>query len=181
MSQSGTSQPTENLVDKLTVIAKNALVNWDLQGAELELIKYRENAVYKITDKTGKKFALRVHRLNYHSDAALQAECDWTASLTQYGISTPPVIDTNSGQCFAIVTGQGIEPRQCDLLGWVEGDPMGSIEEGVEGDIETLKRTYLWCLNRLFRSSFNLLIGVLSLIPLCGRCQLYMWLHPGKA
>jgi Ser/Thr protein kinase RdoA (MazF antagonist) len=34
------------------------------------------------------------------------------------------------------------QPRRCDILDWVEGVPLGSIEEGVSGSAEAKARTY---------------------------------------
>ena len=58
---------TANL-EQLQELATAALGNWGIQGSTLELLKHRENAVYGVTTAAGERFALRVHRKDYHTD-----------------------------------------------------------------------------------------------------------------
>ena len=43
-------------------LAQVAAAEWAMDVAQLELIKYRENAVFKLTTTAGTPFALRIHR-----------------------------------------------------------------------------------------------------------------------
>ncbi len=52
----------------MAALASAALPLWSLQGSELALIKYRENAVFKVTTQEGASYALRIHRHAYHSE-----------------------------------------------------------------------------------------------------------------
>lgn len=57
-------------VERLQQLARVALAHWGLEPATLELLKYRENAVFKVTQpSTGERFVLRVHRAGYRTDA----------------------------------------------------------------------------------------------------------------
>ena len=47
---------------RIESLAQKALHEWGIGTAELELLKYRENAVYAITTDKSEKYALRVQR-----------------------------------------------------------------------------------------------------------------------
>jgi Ser/Thr protein kinase RdoA (MazF antagonist) len=115
------------------VLAAAALQQWDLQGSEIELIKYRENAVFKIVTTDGTRYALRIHRYGYHSDDELRSELQWLVALDEAGIAVPEALPTITGEFFTHVkVDQVPEPRQVDLLAWLEGKQLGSLEEGVD-------------------------------------------------
>ena len=120
---------------RLEQLARKALELWDLgAGTELTLIKYRENAVFAVATEDG-RFVLRVHRAGYHSDSALRSELQWMAALNREGIRTPEVIPAADGAMFKVVDVSEVpEPRQVDVLAWVQGEPLGSIEAGASGD-----------------------------------------------
>ena len=120
---------------RLERLVREALPLWDMPAdAAVRLVKYRENAVYEVSDAY-RRHALRVHRANYHSDEALRSELQWMASLDEAGILTPPAIPAVDGALFRIVSVDGVdEPRQIDVLGWVDGEPIGSIEDAATAD-----------------------------------------------
>lgn len=121
--------PTEKQAHCLQDLARKALQYWDIKDAQVSLLKHRENAVFSVIDyDTGERFVLRIHRFAYHSDAALRSELQWMTALAAAGVETPPVISTNTGELFAKVKIDSIPAaHQCDLLGWVDGAPLGSI------------------------------------------------------
>ena len=103
-------------------LAEEALKRWNLEGAELTLIKMRENAVFRIDTSGGERYVLRVHRYNYHSDASLHSQLQWTAALSASGLDLPPIIPTTTGEPFCKVQSSGVpELRQVDLSVWVGG------------------------------------------------------------
>ncbi|SON49688.1 phosphotransferase enzyme family protein [Vibrio tapetis] len=129
-------------VENLRHVAINALPLWGLpEDSKVEPIKYRENSVYKVTTEQHGSFALRVHRSGYHSDNALNSELLWMNALREKGICTPKVISSTRGAYVETVTVDQVpEPRQVDLLEWVNCTPLGTIEEGVdEGSMELYK------------------------------------------
>lgn len=129
--------------ERLLKLAHTALNAWGLDG-ELSLIKHRENAVYSLLTSEDERFALRVHRADYHSDDALRAELLWIDSLREHGIGAPQVIPTHSGDSFARVSIDAVgSPRQVDLLTWIEGEQLGSIEDGLGDEPETIRNMYL--------------------------------------
>ncbi|MCZ6831136.1 MAG: phosphotransferase, partial [Gammaproteobacteria bacterium] len=123
-------------------LAQRALAEWSLEGSELELIKYRENAVFKVQTGAGERYALRIHRHAYHSDAELRSELQWIAALDAAGIDVPGVVPTSKGDLFALVEVPEVpESRQVDLFAWVDGEQLGSVEAGV-GDSASVTDTY---------------------------------------
>lgn len=95
-------------------------------------------------DAQGSRFALRIHRHGYHSDDALRSELKWMSALKEYGIGAPKIIAAKSGAMFIHAESDLIpEPRQVDLLGWLPGEPVGSVETVADGDSDELRSLYL--------------------------------------
>ena len=122
-------------------LAEAALSHWNLRGAPLELVKHRENTIFKVAAADGRSYALRVHRHGYHSDAELQSEIDWMRTLARDGcVETPKVVPTSAGRDFVTVSHQRVEqPRQVSMLEWVAGtafDNLGRVERGVETELK---------------------------------------------
>ncbi|MEC8427793.1 MAG: phosphotransferase, partial [Pseudomonadota bacterium] len=130
--------PVEQQLQIMEQVATDALIHWGIQSAALELIKHRENAVYKIASGS-KTYALRVHRQGYHSDRTLDSELLWMNALNQSGVETPIVIPTENGALFKrIFHPQISEPFQVDLQEWFDGTPLGEISAGQDiADIAT--------------------------------------------
>ena len=123
-------------------LARQALCEWGRDHAELQLIKQRENAVFAVIDPDGSRFALRIHRANYHSDAELESELKWMQALDSSGLRAPEVIAAKDGALFKTVAVEAIpEPRQVDLLAWVSGEAIGSIESSVD-DLAAAAQNY---------------------------------------
>lgn len=134
----------DDQVGLLRDLAATALAQWQLEPAALALIKYRENAVFRVDTTSGERYALRIHRHGYHSDAALRSELEWMHALAEFGVEVPQVIPTTAANLFAVIAAEGVpEPRQVDLFGWLEGRQLGSVEDGIEdpGAIASTYRT----------------------------------------
>ncbi|PWC84627.1 hypothetical protein TSH100_17490 [Azospirillum sp. TSH100] len=125
--------PAEQIA-RMHQLARSALSRWPGRYGEPELIKYRENAVYSVRDAGGARFALRIHRFAYHSDAALLSELQWMAALREAGLAVPAVIPARDGALMVKVRVPDVpEPLQVDMLGWLDGRPVGSVEAGIAG------------------------------------------------
>ena len=117
--------------ERLEAAGHDVLRQWDIRDATLDLIKHRENAVFKVA-QNGFKAALRLHRHGYHSDAELRSELQWMQALSAAGIKVPEVIPTTSGELFVDHTADGLPGTlQVDLFEWIDGEQLGSVEEGV--------------------------------------------------
>ena len=128
----------------MAILADAALVHWGLQGSQLELIKYRENGVFKVVTADGQRYALRIHRYGYHSDEELRSELQWLAALEAAGMSVPQMLPASTGELFLTVQVDEVpEPRQVDIMDWLEGEQLGSIEDGLAagGAVEQIYHT----------------------------------------
>lgn len=86
---------------------------------------------------------MRVHRQHYHSDAQLTSELVWLESLRAAGVATTEGIPCKDGSLFALAATADVpEGRQCDLLRWVPGEAVGSLEEGVYLEESVLQAVY---------------------------------------
>ncbi|MDY0745215.1 phosphotransferase [Paucibacter sp. R3-3] len=118
-------------------LAQLALALWDLDVSGLHLIKQRENAVFRVELAGGGRKALRVHRAGYHSDAALRSEAQWLGALAEAGLRVPRLVPSRRGHSF-----ERVEGRQVDVLDWVDGVQLGSVEAGIGDDLAGIARQY---------------------------------------
>lgn len=128
--------PVDALEQRYAALARCALPLWDMdEGSPLALLKLRENAIYSVRDaKRGEKYVIRIHRAGYHSDAELRSELQWMDALREYGVPTPRLLFSNAGRAFETVTAKEVpEPRQVDVVEWLEGRQVGSLEGGLSG------------------------------------------------
>ena len=134
--------PLDERAERLRALAVEALRRWGVQGCTPEIVKYRENAVFRVVAANGSPAVLRVHRHGYHSDAALRSELAWMEALHAEGIDVPAVIPSTAGERFERVRIAGVpEPRQVDMLTWMPGIPIGTLEEGLNpaiGDVHAV-------------------------------------------
>ncbi|MEH6469854.1 MAG: phosphotransferase [Halopseudomonas sp.] len=138
------STPDEQ-TQRLRGLAAEALKHWDIECLSLELIKYRENAVYRLVTTEGEEFAVRINRPGYHSEPALRSELQWIDALDRHGFDVPQVIPTTEAELLVTVSVSDVpEPRQVGLFSWVEGQPLAAeLECSPEdkGKIRSIYRT----------------------------------------
>ena len=121
----------EAQVLRLEAAGRDALRNWGIDDASLDLIKYRENAVFRV-EHGGTCRALRLHRYGYHSDDELRSELEWMQALSGAGVSVPRVVPTRSGDAFVKHAADDLPGEiQIDLFEWIDGEQLGSVEEGI--------------------------------------------------
>lgn len=102
----------------MTAAVKAALALWGLETASFELAAARENAVYRV-DAPGARYALRLHRVGYRSDAELWSELCWMAAAARGGLQVPAPVAARSGEMLHRVGGV-----QVDLLTWLPGQTL---------------------------------------------------------
>ncbi len=122
-------------------IARRALASWGLGHAELNLLKYRENAVFKVSVNGVCNSVLRIHRPSYHDREALQSEVLWMQALNNAGISAPRVRPTLNGDPVTEITDTD-STYLCDLIDWIAGVPLDSIDEETDTDSAKLVEAY---------------------------------------
>ena len=136
--------PLDERAERLRTLARDALLRWGVEDCEPEIVKYRENAVFRVETADGRDAVLRVHRHGYHSDAALRSELAWMEALHAEGIDVAAVIPSTAGECFETVQGAGVpEPRQVDMLTWMPGIPIGTLEEGLNPAIQDVHAVFV--------------------------------------
>jgi len=142
MSAETAAEP-DAFLERMQALARAALDRWNLAVIDLAPIKVRENAVFRIDLAGGGRAVLRVHRLGYHSDSALESEFAWLRALEAAGIQVPRVIRSRGARNFEVVeVGVAERPRQIDVFEWIEGCQLGSIESGIAGEEAAIAGQY---------------------------------------
>ena len=130
-------------LDRVTRLAIKALGLWDLPVTGILPIKVRENAVFSVELRGGRKVALRVHRQGYHSDAALRSEFAWMAALRDFGVSAPTVLPSRADKPFEHVAIAQLDGTwQVDVFEWIHGRPLGESGGTMQGTAEEVAAQY---------------------------------------
>ena len=109
-------------VRRLRNLAVQALKKYNLQVKKIEFINHGENATFKVSDKKGKAYLLRIHRGDYHTTAAIQEELQWLAKLGKEAkLSIPRPLKSKTGELLIEVTNLEVGTRQCCLFKWLPG------------------------------------------------------------
>lgn len=109
-------------------IARRALESYDVpEGATVSLVNRSENATYAVRTAAGDPFAaLRVHRLDYHPDGAIESELHWIEALRQEAVVTTPEVmrPRDAGPVLAVADPEGAAgPRSVVMFEWLPGVP----------------------------------------------------------
>ena len=108
--------------DRVARLARRALAAWGIEPSALDLLKYRENAVFRVSLADGRRYALRVHRAGYHNDDELRSELQWMHALAADGFDVPEIVPSMRGALFEVVAHPDVpEPRQIDVFEWIAG------------------------------------------------------------
>jgi Ser/Thr protein kinase RdoA (MazF antagonist) len=115
-----------SLLSALNRRARQALTFWNVPPQEPVLLKYRENAVFRIELAGGRFAALRLHRPGYHGIAALRSELEWMAALHDDGIDVPHALPNQKGEPIVELPADETFPLQyADIVSWVDGEQFG--------------------------------------------------------
>lgn len=128
------SLPHQRQLELLAELGRDALARYDLpRNCSVSLINLSENATCKVEDPaTGCRWALRIHREGYHSDAGIASELAWLTDLRNTKVVTTPVpIKGLDGELIQTARHPGIpRSRNVVLFEWETG-----IEPGVDEDL----------------------------------------------
>lgn len=103
--------------------------------APIELVKYRENYVFRLISDSGDSYAIRLHRAGYRTDAEINTELAYLHALAEHGLSVSQPVATLKGDFVCVVTAEDGTVFQLDVLRWVEGGvPLGDITEAMAGE-----------------------------------------------
>ncbi len=105
----------------------------DPGSVTLELVKHRENFVYRL-DAAGRSLAVRLHRPGLRDDAAIGAEMAFLAAAAERGMPVPRALATTDGRLFVSTTDSLGRAGQIDIQAWIENAaPLGAIDDGLSG------------------------------------------------
>lgn len=130
----------ETNLDLLAGFARAALAHYELSPeTAVSLINLSENATYRLDAANGARFALRIHRPDYHSVEAINSELQWLMALRRDGVVTTPVpLPGINGELIQSIrhpkTG---DTRHAVLSRWEEGREPG-VGEDLSGNFITL-------------------------------------------
>lgn len=114
---------------RMRALARLALPRFGLRAsADLVLLGHGENTVFGVPGARGMRYALRIHRTDYQSPAAIRSELAWLAALRR---DTPLPVQRPRAGCDGDDVQQVSHPgvpgeRSCSLLGWVPGPRVGT-------------------------------------------------------
>ncbi|KOF15326.1 serine kinase [Ensifer adhaerens] len=118
------------LLEGLEARAQKAIAHWGLENAKPTLLKYRENAVFRVTLADGEPAALRLHRPGYHDESALRSELQWMTALRDGGLAVPSAIAALDGRLLVrLAPTDDSAGQHADIVSWMHGAPLG--ESGV--------------------------------------------------
>ncbi|CCG86366.1 phosphotransferase enzyme family protein [Erwinia piriflorinigrans] len=107
-------------------LAERALARYPaaLQG-RLSLLCRSENATF-LLQAGGKRYALRLHRADYHQRADIESELHWLDALREGGIEVPQAVaDSEGGTVQSLMLEDG-SVRHAVLFHWIEGEMPGT-------------------------------------------------------
>lgn len=137
------SLPPAEQTQRLAALGAAALEHWPFGPCTLRPIKVRENAVFEARTPDGTRYALRVHRAGYHTDAELNSELEWMRALQASGFDVPEIVPDRSGALFRAQSHADVpEVRQVDVFAWIQGEQLGAVAGSLSGDPAELARTF---------------------------------------
>lgn len=119
-------QLPQTIRDGLQERAREALEHWAALADAPVLLKYRENAVFRITLADGQSAALRLHRPGYHDETSLRSELAFMATLRHGGLDVPSPVPTGDGRSLVRLPANRKFPVQhADVVSWIDGAALG--------------------------------------------------------
>ncbi|MFT4136680.1 phosphotransferase enzyme family protein [Microbacterium sp.] len=114
-------------------IARSALPDFDLAtGATLTFVKHRENTVFRVECAQG-RFALRIARPGYRTDAEIESEIAYVRALRAHGIDAPDYRAVRGGGSFVVREVDGLR-FPVVVQRWLDdGAPLEDIANAVDG------------------------------------------------
>ena len=109
-------------VFRLRKLAREVLQHYPISVKSLSFINHGENATFRVDAKNGKRFLLRIHRGDYHSDRAILEEINWLQRLEKRKVRVPrPLLSKRNQWIEHCETPEVGRPRQCVVFEWIDG------------------------------------------------------------
>jgi Ser/Thr protein kinase RdoA (MazF antagonist) len=181
----------EGQLERIGELAQDALGAYELPAdARVSLINYSENMTYRVdAPASGGRWALRVHREDYHTKNGIGCELAWMKALREEaGVPTPIALAGKDGELIQDVSSTGVpRPRHCVLFDWLaghepdeSGDLVGPFEELGEISARLHKHSKGWARPDNFERLVWVYDHMLGDKPYWGRWQDGMGLDPEK-
>lgn len=108
--------------DTILQLAHRALVNYPACAqAEVRLLCRSENATLSVSTPQG-RYALRIHRGDYHAKQDIESELLWLDALQAADISVPAAVEDRQGERIQVLPLPDGGERYAVLFHWIEGD-----------------------------------------------------------
>lgn len=91
-----------------------------LRNAEIRLICRSENATFLLV-ANGQRYALRLHRGNYHRKDEIESELRWLDALSEAGIQVPEALSDYQGERIQTYVLSAEEQRHAVIFHWIAG------------------------------------------------------------
>lgn len=111
------------VLDGVAGCARAALDAWGCgPDTAVSLLHLSENATFAVHDPDTGRSVLRVHRLGYHDQRAIESELDWLDALRVAGVPTPRVLPARDGRRVVTAAGpDGGPARHCVRFEFLPG------------------------------------------------------------
>ncbi len=117
-------------VAHLTAAARSVLPHYGLGTADIVLLSYANNIVFKISASNTEHYVLRIHRPGHKRIEWIRSELIWLITVGQQTTSqVPQPISTQDGEWLAGVNVETLDtPLPCVLFQWIEGHFYTSVD-----------------------------------------------------
>ena len=180
MSDEFISLSPEEQLRRYRSVAQVALKRWAFpDNTDISPLHIRENAVFKL-ETPENRYALRIHRSGYQTSNQIRSEQLWMDALRDFGVATAELLPAADGKTIQrIETDLVGGSRDCDLLSWIDGVPLGEETKGSSASYHLLgevnARLHLQSISWVRPEGFERLVwdeeGLLGDNPLWGRFQ----------
>jgi Ser/Thr protein kinase RdoA (MazF antagonist) len=110
-------------LERFTQTARHALIAYDLVGADVQPIQYKNNVVFAVTAATHQRYVLRLHLPGHKRDEWIRSELIWLTAIRGHaGLQVPLPVKTLDGKWLTHRAVEGLdEPVTCVLFEWMDG------------------------------------------------------------
>ncbi len=117
-------------LSRLTAIAREALLAYDLEVASLRFLRKSDGVTFRVRTSDSAELVLRIHNnvdqfrgADYRDKQAIESSLTWLDALgRQTEIIVPEPVCNRSGEWVTAVSGESTGSTWCTVLRWIEGD-----------------------------------------------------------
>jgi len=111
---------------RLRNLATNAMARYPVKVRAIHFIHHGENTTFQVQARDGRKYLLRIHRNDYHTQEGIQEELSWLALLAKTSLDVPkPLLSKNGNYLESITHPSAPLSRNCSVFKWMEGRMIG--------------------------------------------------------